>query len=486
MNWRLRQKTKKLLDEEIGTYYKDKRDVSIVLVYPNTYYVGMSNLGFATIYHLLNKREDTWCERGFLPDKEDTTRQDSTGQASLFSLESQKPLNEFDIIAFSVAFELDYFNILTILKLAKIPLYPREREAFPLIMAGGTAVTANPKPLFAFIDIFVMGEGEEVVNEIMDAYLAFRHQQGKSFSREKLLLNLSRIEGVYIPSLGQKEFKRRYISSLDSYPVHSCIVTKNTEFSRMFLIEVTRGCPQGCKFCLASHLYKPFRYRSLEVVQNQVKEGLKWTKRIGLIGGGISSHPDLIKICREIKMLGGEVSLSSLRIASITPELVSILNQKTIAVAPEAGSERLRKLINKPISEENILEKIAIINSSSLILSSPSLTLKLYFLIGLPTEIQEDIEALIKLVIRIKAGFKRELVISINPFIPKLNTPFQDMAMDSKESLNSKLRYIRKNLSGIKIISENIKDSIIQARFSIGDEKVGEFLSNRIFGGVRE
>lgn len=473
MTWRLKQKTKKLLDEEIGTYYKDKRDVSVALVYPNTYDVGMSNLGFQTIYHLLNKREDTWCERGFLPNKEDMPDFiNSKVTISLFSLESQKPLNEFDIIAFSIPFELDYFNLVTILKLAKIPLYSEERdESFPLIMAGGTAITANPKPLSAFIDVFVIGEGEEVVNEVIDAYLVWRPS-----GREKLLSGLSRIEGVYIPSIGPKEFSRRYLPSLDSYPANSCIVTKNTEFSRMFLIELTRGCPQGCKFCLASHLYKPFRYRSFEVILSQVKEGLKFTKRIGLIGGGISYHPDLIKICREIKALGGEVSLSSLRVQSITPELISILNQQTIAVAPEAGSQRLRSLINKPISEKEILEKIGVINCSPLATYHPSLTLKLYFLIGLPTETQEDIEALIKLVNDIKAGFKRKLVVSINPFIPKLNTPFQDMEMDNKERLNSKLRYIRKNLSGIKIISEGIKSSIIQARFSTGDEKVSESL----------
>lgn len=471
MSWRLREKTKKLLDEEIGTYYKNEREVSIVLVYPNTYHVGMSNLGFQTIYQLLNRRDDIWCERSFLPDKKDIP-EFIKSNTPLFSLESQKPLGEFDIIAFAVPFELDYFNILSILELAKIPLYSKDRtRLYPLIMAGGTAVTANPKPLSPFIDIFIIGEGEEVINEVIDTYLSSQES-----SKEKLLFNLHQIPGVYVPSLGQKEFNQRYISQLDLYPTNSCIITKNTEFSNMFLIEITRGCKQGCKFCLAYHLYKPFRYRSLDVIFSQIEEGLRYTKKIGLIGAGSSYHPDLVKICQKIKESGGEVSLSSLQISSITKELVDSLTQKTIAIAIEAGSQRLRKLINKPVLEEEILEKIELFNSSPLISQPSSLTLKLYFMIGLPTENQEDIDALINLVYKIKSKFKGKLIISINPFIPKLHIPFQNMEMVNKASFNSKLRYIKKNLQGVEIFTESIKKSIIQWKLSIGDEKMGELL----------
>ncbi|MEW6621287.1 MAG: radical SAM protein [bacterium] len=465
MSWKLIEKTKKLLDQETGAYYKNRRDVAVVLVYPNTYYLGMSNLGFQTIYQLLNKRDDTWCERSFKPEKEEL-REFLKSKTTLFSLESQRPLNEFDIIAFSLPFELDYFNILPILDLAKIPLLSRDRDkSYPLIIAGGTAVTANPKPLSSFMDIFIIGEGEEVVNEVVDSYLISR-----DLPKEKILFNLNQIPGVYVPSSGQKEFSKRHIPFLDLYPTNSCIITKNTEFSNMFLIELTRGCPQMCKFCLASHLYKPFRYRSLNVILSQVEEGLKYTKRLGLVGGAISNHPDLQEICQKIKELGGEVSLSSLRIQAITKELLKTLNQKTITIAPEAGSPGLRQLINKPISDEKIIEKIELLNSHL------PLTLKLYFMLGIPTETQEDIKALITLISNIKASFKGRLVISINPFIPKLSTPFQGMEMIDKDSFNSKLKNIRKNLQRIEIISESIKSSLIQWHLSVGDEKMGELI----------
>lgn len=461
MSWKLKVKTKEKLTKEIGTYYKEQADISVALVFPNTYFVGMSNLGFQTIYQLLNKRKDTVCERAFLPNKDELNEFKRTN-TQLWTLEHQKSLLTFDIIGFSVSFEMDYFHVLDILTLANIPIKKQLRnELHPLIIAGGTAVTSNPKPLVEFIDAFIMGEGEEVINKVIEICI-----ENKGNSHKNLLLDLSKIQGIYVPDSNLSNSEHRISSpliDLNPFPTHSCIITPDTEFSQMFLIEVGRSCPRRCKFCLASHIYQPYRYRGLECLMTQVQEGLKMTSRIGLIGSALSDYPYLIKLCQEIKASGGKVSLSSLRVDKLNEDIISIINQQSITLGLEAGSFRLRKVIGKGFSDEEIFDKIEMLNST---LSAT--LLKLYFMIGLPTEEQVDIQALCELTKKIKSIFRGKLTLGISPFVPKPHTPFQNEVMDKESILKKKIAYIKQELKGIKITGEGIKSSIIQWELSTG------------------
>ncbi len=478
---------KQLLAGEIGTCYKKGAEVSVLLIYPNSYFVGMSNLGFQAIYDQLNRRSDTYCQRLFL---------DSSPP---LSLERGSPVSNFDIIAFSISFELDYLNVLKILDLTALPLKGEERSVgHPLIIAGGIAVSANPEPLSEFIDLFVMGEGEEVIHEVIDAYKAVPGQQFL-INRKEALRRLAEVEGVYVPGFYQVSYnedgtvkaveargvpgkvRRRWVRDIDSYQTVSHILTKNTEFGGMYLIEISRGCPENCYFCLAGSVYRPWRVRSLEKILEKVEEGQKHRERIGLISALASRHPQIEEICSQVLKMKSKISLASLRPGTLSKTLIQALErseQRTITLAPETGSETLRKTFNKDISNEDILRSVELVANFTV----PNL--RLYFMIGLPGEEDEDMAAITDLVAKVrerltKAKKSGRITVSVNPFVPKASTSFQRVRMEEEKTLSRRLKILKKGLRGlgnVNLIHESIKWSLWQGILSRGDRRLGNVL----------
>jgi radical SAM family uncharacterized protein len=504
ISWRLIQKAKGILEKEKGTVTKSwGGKMTVCLLYPNHYHVGMSNLGFQTLYQTLNAEEDVVCERAFLPEPEDFQEYEK-GQTVLFSLESQKPLSGFDLLAFSISFENDFLNVLTLLALAHVPLERGSRgPRDPLVMAGGAAVFLNPEPLADFFDLFVLGEAEEVVGEFLEVYRRtfFR---GKEKEKEALFREMGKIEGIYVPGFYQVTYseegkidhvdsspgispriKRRWVKELDRFPTRSVLFTPDTEFKEMALLEVNRGCPRGCRFCAATFIYAPFRNRSLSVLETLSEEGLKEKARIGLAGAAVSDHPGLVSLCRRILTLEGGFSLASLRLDALTPALVQCLKEgghRAIAIAPEAGSERLRRFIKKGYREEDIL------NAVKTLVTRGVSQLKCYFLIGLPSETDGDVKEIVHLARKIrhqglshlgKQGVRLKIVLSVNPFIPKPATPLQWAPMERVEDLKRKLKIIQREIrreEGIEMIYDLPKWAYLQALLSRGDRRVGKIL----------
>ncbi|MEW5768067.1 MAG: radical SAM protein [bacterium] len=483
---RLIKKAKYLLSAEKNEAPASSREgLSICLVYPNTYYIGMSNLGFLTLYRILNSQPGIYCERAFLPDPEDLADYYRTG-APLFSLESGRPLREFHIIAFSLCFELDFPYVPKVLDLAGIPLKSRERTNHdPLVMAGGLSAYTNPEPLADFIDIFILGEGEEVVPEVVTICLK-GSRQGLSWN--EVFETLREIGGVYLPSdfevayhqdgtiarIKNKGGKingptRRWIVSLDSYPTASSILTPHTEFKDQYLIEVSRGCPKRCRFCVTSFATGPFRCRSVEVLIDQVKHGLTLSKRIGLVGAAVGDYPYLIELCSRIKDLGGKISLASLPIKGFLPSLLPMLDQQTITLAIETGSAALQQKIGKYIEEDEIIETVEAAGRQA--------NIKLYLIIGLPGESMDDILDTINLVRKIKDSMKRGLSLSVAPFIPKPHTPWAREAMEKTEILEERLKLMKKHLPGVRFTPKSLRLARYQTAISRGDRRLGLVLS---------
>jgi radical SAM family uncharacterized protein len=501
---KLVQKAKDILEKEKGAVQKPwGGKITICLLYPNSYHVGMSNLGFQTLYQILNTEDDVVCERAFLPEPEDLQEYRNT-QTSLFSLESQKPLSRFDILAFSISFENDFLNVLTLLDLAHIPFESRLRdERHPWVIAGGVAVFLNPEPISEFFDLFILGEAEEVVGEFLEVCRQTLSDKGKR-KKDDFLRKLGGVEGVYVPKFYQvtyaengkieamdpepgfpRQVKRRWVSMIDQFPTHSTLFTPDTEFKEMALVEVNRGCPRGCRFCAACFVYHPFRNRSLSLLHSISKEALLKEHRIGLTGTAVSDHPQLLPLCQGILSQQGGISLSSLRVDAVTPSLIQCLREgkeRTVAIAPEAGSERLRRMLKKGYTEEEILKSIDTLVENGLS------QIKCYFLIGLPSETDEDVKAILLLAKRIrhqilsysKSQKKRwRLVLSVNPFIPKPATPFQWAPLEDVGELKKKLRTIQRGVQGEKgmeMIHDLPKWAYLQALFSRGDRRVGKIL----------
>lgn len=489
MGRRLKEKVDYLLSKEKGTVFKDPGGkISIALVYPNTYYVGMSNLGFQGIYGLLNRMNDVVCERVFLPEDEDMEEYIRT-DTELFSWESKRSLNHFDIIAFSVSFENDYPNILKILKLSRIPFRSLERKAFhPLIIMGGICAFFNPEPIADFFDICFIGEAEELIPEFLEAYKS-------SLDRGELFKKSLNIDGLYIPRfydisydktgkiIWRKGFenapeiiKRRYIKDITESSVEACIVTPETEFSEMCLVEAMRGCPWSCRFCIAGHIYNPFRKKAINSLKNEIKAALKLTNRVGLIGPSLSDYPDIKEIL-EIK--GVDFSITSLRASSKSADLVGLLKgHKSISIAPEAGTERLRKVIKKKITEDDIIQ------SSERIFSEGIETLRLYFMIGLPTETKEDIAGIVILVKKIRQRVpKGNINLSISTFVPKPFTPFQWHPMERPSEVKERLKVIKRSLQhvkDVKVFHDVPKYAYMQGLFSQGDRKVSKLIEEML------
>jgi radical SAM family uncharacterized protein len=494
----LKEKAKALLAVERGTIFKARGvDVEVVLAYPNTYHVGMSNLGVHQLYSVLNRRDDTACERVFLPDEEDLPEYGRSG-AMLFSLESQRPVKHFDILAFSVSFEQDYLNVLEMLRLAGIAPDRMDRAAGdPLLVLGGICTFFNPEPLADLFDVVIVGEGEEVAGEFMDAYKANRGQ-----GRQELLRTLCSIPGVYVPELYEIAYnddgtvrerrplipeapaiiRKRSVADIDDMPAATVILTPDTEFSNMHLAEVARGCGRHCRFCMAGYIYLPPRNLSVQGGEAQAREADERCGKIGLVGSALSDYPAIDDLCSSIQ---GSLSVSSLRADSLSRVLIERLaksGHKTIAIAPEAGSERLRKVINKGITEEDILR------AADLVFGAGIPNLKLYFIIGLPTETQEDIDAIIALAEQVRevqlrharpAGRIGRITLSVNSFVPKPFTPFQWEPMEEVSDLNRKQRFLEKavkKIGNMNIIHDLPKWEAIQALLSRGDRQVGRLL----------
>lgn len=488
-------KQSRYAESEIGTVRKNwKGRLTIALVYPNSYHVGMSNLGFQTVYRLLNEIEHVVCERAFLPED------NSPARGRILTIESERPISDFDIVAFSLSFENDYPNVLTILQKAGIPLTSNDREdPLPLVIAGGVACFLNPEPLAPFIDCFLIGEAEALLPRFLNFY-------SSDLTREACLKTLARnVPGAYVPAFYRATYTaegtldsfepicdvpvkigRMFVENLSDVPTFSCILTPDTVFDSTFLIEMARGCPHGCRFCSAGYIYRPPRFRPLSLLEQCLQEGGKLTDKIGLVGATILDLPNIKELCDQAIKKNNSISFSSLRADSLSPEIVTILRQsnvKTATVAPDAGSERLRNVINKGITRDDIF------NAVETLVAGGIPNIKLYFMIGLPTETIDDVEAVVELCKQIKQRFLASsrktarmgtITISLNPFVPKPSTPFQWAAMDDVPTLKKKIGQVRNGLrkmANVRVIAESPRLTYMQALFSRGDRRSAQILS---------
>ncbi len=491
MNKKLLEKAEYLLSKEKGTVFKDPGGkINVALVYPNTYAVGMSNLGFQGIYGLLNDMSDVVCERVFLPGPHEMSEHLRTN-TEIFSLESKRGLSRFDIVAFSVSFENDYPNIVKILKMVNVPPRRAERNAgHPVVAMGGVCAFYNPEPLADFFDVCFIGEAEEMLPEFMSVFRA-------SSSKEDLFEKAARVEGVYVPGFYGIEYgakgriyrrqalhgapeviRKRTVTDISRRPLKGVITTPEAEFSDMFLIEAMRGCVWSCRFCVAGHTYKPARRKDLDVLEQEIKSASGRTSRIGLIGPSLSDYPHAEKV---LAIEGVDFSITSLRASPRSGAIVGMMKgHRSVSIAPEAGTQRLRDVVNKKIRDEDILE------TAKIILGGGIETLRLYFMIGLPTETGEDIEGIAALVRKIRQGTRRGYItLSVSTFVPKPFTPFQWHPMTSLKEVKERLKQLKKGLAtvkGVKVFHDVPKYAYMQGFFSLGDRRVSRAVEDMASG----
>ncbi|MDD2898496.1 MAG: radical SAM protein [Desulfuromonadaceae bacterium] len=499
MNRDIRSHHRALLQAETHlSRYARVGQLSICLVSPTRYQTGMSSLGFQTVYALLSGSSDIRCERAFLPDREELDEYSRSGN-SLLSLETSTPLSAFDVLAFSTSFEPDYLNIPRILTLARLPHYSRTRsQSDPLVIAGGAAFFINPEPVAEFIDAICIGEGEDIIPELVAVLLS-----PVDNGRFGLLQALAKVSGVYVPALYQPTYDEGVLTGftadagaplpvsrvpvcLDKHkPSSSQILTENTEFGDMFLVEVSRGCPRGCRFCSSGFIYGAFRQQPFDHVVTLIDRGLEHRGKVGLVGAAVSDYSGIGQLCRYIVDRGAKVSVSSLRIDRIDPDMLAALiasGHKTISLAPEGGSQRMRDRMRKNLTEKQILD------ACEMLIAHDILNLKLYFIIGLPGETDADLDEMVQLIETIRERViergranKRlgEITVSVNPFIPKPFTPFQWCGMEQLPSLERKVKLLEsrvRRLSNVKLKVESLRESYLQALLSRGDRRLSGLL----------
>jgi radical SAM superfamily enzyme YgiQ (UPF0313 family) len=472
----------------------------IALAFPNTYFVGMSNLGLQTVYHLFNSDHRVVCERVFLPPKGELA---GLRRGSLTTLESGTSVREFDILAFSVSFEWDYPNIVTMLRLTGIDARAdRRHPKDPLVVVGGAVTFVNPEPLAPFADVIAAGEGEHLVPALIRA----AEDPGVA-DRSGFLGCLASERGFYIPSLydvtyagpGQvaaitpksgtgappvvRKAAVKATERLD--PPATRIFTPDTEFGSRLLIEVVRGCANLCRFCWAGYNYLPVRPFDTGRILEIAERARNHASRIGLVSIALCDHPDIERILRRLVDMGYGISPASLRLDDLTEPIVRLLREsgeRTITIAPETGSDRLRRVINKTITNSQILAK------SDLIFRSGIENLKLYFMIGLPSETDEDLMAIRDLTLAIRErmvaasrdrGTIGRIVASVNPLVPKPGTTYQWLPMSKASIIDEKAERLRESVAGIENVYFNIKSerhSYYQGLLSLGDRRVADVI----------
>lgn len=496
MSWSIKQKLyERYQNEEQPKRSNTGSRLEVALAFPNTYHVGMSNLGFQVIYREINSRVGTLCDRFFYPDKVDFPNHERT-QMPLLSLERQKVLSGYGMIAFAISFEMDYLHILKMLTLGRVPLWSKDRKAQDaLVIAGGPCATFNPEPLAEFFDAFVIGEGEDVIHEILDVYA---EGQQNGWSRDEVLLKLAWVPGVYVPRFYQsvyhkdgllagferiadvpEKITRRWVKNIAAVPAETTVITADTEFSDMYLIEVARGCGRHCRFCMAGYCFRRPRVQSMAVLEQAVDRAQQYRQKVGLVGAAISDYPEIDQLCAMILKKNMTLSVASLRADTLTPTLAKMLarsGQRTITLAPEAGSHKLRQVINKGISNEDLERAI------DLAVQAKIPNVRFYFMVGLPFENEEDIDAIIDLARQTKIKMdtlknRGKLTLSINPFVPKPFTPFQWLPMTSLTTVEMRLKKIREALHGdrgIEVLIESPKEAYIQGILSRGDRRLAQ------------
>jgi len=468
----------------------------IALAFPNTYFVGMSNLGFQTMYKLFNAEEGIVCERVFLPPKTELAEQMASG-APLMTLESQTLVRDFDILAFSVSFEWDYTNVVTMLRLAGLaPRATARTHHDPLVMIGGAVTFVNPEPLALFSDVIAAGEGEALVPSLLKAF-------DTASDREELLRLLTLERGFYIPSFYEVEYdeqgriaawvpkagtgappvvKKAALKTTDAVdPPATTIFTPETEFGSRFLVEVVRGCANLCRFCWAGYNYLPVRAFPFDRIMELAERARPHSKRAGLVSIALCDHPQIEDILTGLMKMGFSISPASLRLDDLTPTILRLLREsgeRTVTIAPEVGSDRLRRVINKTVTNDEILA------AAELIFAAGIENLKLYFMIGLPTETDDDLVAIRDLTLQLREkmlaharhrGHIGRIVGSVNPLVPKPGTAYQWLAMEDDKSIDRKIKRLRALTADIDNVFFNIKSerhSFYQALMSLGDRRV--------------
>ena len=509
------QKPGRYIGKEFNETVKkeDASTVKIALAFPDLYEIGMSYLGFKILYEIINKKDDAFAERVFSPavDMEKLMRE---RQMPVFSLETYRALNFFDIVGFTIQHELCYSNILNLLDLGQIPLKSKERkEDDPLIIAGGPGAF-NAEPLSAFIDLFVIGEGEEIVGEIIEVY---KRWKDKKQNRAVLLEELAQIEGIYVPSnyeityfkdgrvksvTPKKEIyhsviKKQIISDFDkaSYPLSPIVPNIDVVHDRITL-EIFRGCTRGCRFCQAGMIYRPVREKSVDTLVELAEKTLARTgyEEISLSSLSSSDYSEIEKLITRLvdrfEENGVGVSLPSLRIDSFSVALaqqVQRVRKTGLTLAPEVGTQRLRDVINKNVQEEDLHSSIRAAFERGW------RKIKLYFMVGLPTESEEDMEGIVRLVSKVDrlgreiTGRKVNINISISAFVPKPHTPFQWETQEERESLSKKIRYLKNRLNwrNVSFSYPDINRIYLEAVFARGDRRLGEVLEKAHFLGCK-
>ncbi|MBI4295969.1 MAG: radical SAM protein [Chloroflexi bacterium] len=471
ISWANVEKARRHLAREHGTVIKDwGGKLAVALVYPNSYYVGMSNLGVHVLYRLLNGYPDVVCERVFWE------KDSASKKTLLLSVESQRPLSDFAVLAFSISYELDYFYVVQVLKASGIPLYASQRdERHPLVIAGGPCVMANPMPLTPFFDCLCNGEAEAIIPALLPLL-----SEGIGGEREILLKNLAALPGIYVPrNPPPSPVVRQFVRNLDDFPVHTTVLTPDTELGDLYLMEVERGCAWHCRFCLACSIFFPMRVRSMNSLIVQAGEGLKYRKRLGLVGADVADYPHIEELAQKLHEMGALVSVSSLRVKPLSTAVLREMahGTDTIALAPEAGSQRLRDIIRKGVTEDDILtamEKVA---------AERIKQLKLYFMVGLPSETDEDVADIVTLALKCKDVLDKQkakcrIALNVSSFVPKAGTPFQWLPMESVPTLNHRLTMLKSGLvpRGIQVKGESPVWSEVQAVLAAGDARLAEVL----------